>query len=424
MTTKDIKDQNNGSQLFPGEKIVFREADTQLTPSDEEINKRYVSGEIRIVTESARYSLAGILKMLQEKVETGETRYKLDPEYQRRHRWNVERKSRLIESFLMNVPVPPVFLYEHELARFEVMDGRQRLSTLKEFYGDEFELKGLQYWTELHGKTYSKLPSKVKDGIDRRYISSIILLKETASSEEKAAQLKKMVFERLNSGGVKLSPQETRNAVYDGPLNQLCLKLSKNQDFCSLWGIPTELSLDSDCNNEDEEKDDSTATGKTMFEKMDDVELVLRFFAYRQISESKSGLNRIASFLDLYLLNGNKFGEATLKSFETIFQKTVSLLNQTLGQESFCRLKQDKNLGGKPMKIVYDPMMFAASHYCEGVDREKLIAGKNLLIEEIKKMYLEDGGLFEGRRTNTVDIQPRNKRVKDAFQNALDKIQP
>ncbi len=424
MTTKDNNGQNDGSQLFPGEKLVFSEADTKLSPSDEEINRRYVTGEIRIVTESARYSLAGILKMLQEKVETGEPRYKLDPEYQRRHRWNVERKSRLIESFLMNVPVPPVFLYEHELARFEVMDGRQRLNTLMEFYADKFELKGLQYWTELHGKTYSKLPSKVKDGIDRRYISSIILLKETASSEEKAAQLKKLVFERLNSGGVKLSPQETRNAVYDGALNQLCLKLSKNQDFCALWGIPTEAPLDADDNNEEEEKDDSTATGKTMFEKMDDVELVLRFFAYRQIGESKSGLNRIASFLDLYLLNGNKFGPETLKSFEEMFQNTVSFLFQVLGKEAFCRLKQDKTLGGKPMKIVYDPMMYVASHYCMGKEREKLISGKALLLEEIQTMYLENGDLFEGRRTNTVDIQPRNKRVEKAFQNALAKIKP
>ena len=101
----------------------------------------------------------------------------------------------------MNVPVPPVFLYERDLARFEVMDGRQRLTAIREFYDDELQLKGLQYWPKLNGRTYSQLPSKVRDGIDRRYISSIILLKETASSEEQAAQLKKMVFERLNSGG-------------------------------------------------------------------------------------------------------------------------------------------------------------------------------------------------------------------------------
>ncbi len=75
------------------------------------------------------------------------------------------------------MPVPPVFLYERDLARFEVMDGRQRLSALSDFYADKFELDGLQYWSDLDGRKYSQLPSKVRDGIDRRYISSIILLK-------------------------------------------------------------------------------------------------------------------------------------------------------------------------------------------------------------------------------------------------------
>lgn len=101
---------------------------------------------------------------------TKEKRYKLDPEYQRRHRWTNQRKSRLIESFLMNIPVPPVFLYERDLARFEVMDGRQRLTALAEFYGNKFALQGLEYWPELDGRTYNQLPSKIRDGIDRRYI--------------------------------------------------------------------------------------------------------------------------------------------------------------------------------------------------------------------------------------------------------------
>jgi hypothetical protein len=100
--------------LFPGERIDFQDIEPASVASDEELNLRYVKGEIRIVTESARYSLAGIRNMLDEKID-GEPRYKLDPEYQRRHRWSVERKSRLIESFLMNVPVPPVFLYERDL---------------------------------------------------------------------------------------------------------------------------------------------------------------------------------------------------------------------------------------------------------------------------------------------------------------------
>ena len=200
-------------QLIEGEGLALLSTNEKPMISDEELNSRYAKGDIRIVTESARYPLTGILTMLKERApqegggKPDELRYKLDPEYQRRHRWSIERKSKLIESFLMNVPVPPVFLYERDLARFEVMDGRQRLTALSEFFEDKFKLTGLQYWSDLDGRTYSKLPSKVRDGIDRRYISSIILLKETAATPEQEALLKKMVFERLNSGGVRVYGQ-------------------------------------------------------------------------------------------------------------------------------------------------------------------------------------------------------------------------
>lgn len=316
------KAQSPGSNLLEHEKVSFGDEAAKPKATDEDLNSRYAKGDVRIVTESARYSLAGILAMLQETVEPEgvpggkkELRYKLDPEYQRRHRWSEERKSRLIESFLMNVPVPPVFLYERDLARFEVMDGRQRLTALSEFYDNKFALKGLQYWSDLDGRTYCQLPSKVRDGIDRRYISSIILLKETAANEEQAAMLKKIVFERLNSGGVELSSQETRNAVYNGPLNQLCLTLSENETFRRMWRIPFDAAPEQD---EDEDSaqtvDESTRAGKRMFEKMEDVELVLRFFAYRQIHVFKAGLNKISEFLDRFMIEGNCFPQISFRS--------------------------------------------------------------------------------------------------------------
>ena len=102
--------------------------------------------------------------------------YELNPDFQRRRRWNNEKKSKLIESFIMNVPIPPIFLYENDFSHYEVMDGLQRLTTIYDFYTDKFELEGLQLWRELNGRTYSSLPEKVKKGIDRRYLSSIILL--------------------------------------------------------------------------------------------------------------------------------------------------------------------------------------------------------------------------------------------------------
>lgn len=432
MTTKGNKKHSAPSKnaplgathLLDHEKVSFGEGAARPKATDEELNSRYAKGDVRIVTESARYSLAGILAMLQETVELEgsagmkELRYKLDPEYQRRHRWSVERKSRLIESFLMNVPVPPVFLYERDLARFEVMDGRQRLTALSEFYADKFALTGLQYWSDLDGRTYSHLPSKVRDGIDRRYISSIILLKETAASEEQAAMLKKMVFERLNSGGVKLGSQETRNAVYDGPLNKLCLDLSANETFRRMWGIPLDPAPEEhDDEDTEEPADESTNAGKRMFEKMEDVELVLRFFAYRHIGAFKAGLNKISEFLDRFIIEGNRFPESLLNEYRAMFESTVAFLWQVLESESFCAIGSSK----RPTKIVYDPMMFVSNSPDVVPHYEKLIAQRDVLRGELTAMYEQHQDLFSGRRTNFADTQTRNLRVGEAFSAAIAK---
>lgn len=418
-------EQAMASHLLDGEKVSFKADVTKQVVSDEELNSRYAKGEIRIVTEQARYPLAGILGMLKEEIDGKhgkELRYKLDPEYQRRHRWSTEKKSRLIESFLINVPVPPVFLYERDLARFEVMDGRQRLTALSDFYADKFPLTGLQYWADLDGRTYSKLPSKVRDGIDRRYISSTILLKETAADEEQASMLKKMVFERLNSGGVKLGSQETRNAVYGGPLNTLCLSLSENQNFRRMWGIPVDPSPEEKETDEeiDDAVDESTRAGTRMFEKMEDVELVLRFFAYRQIDEFKAGLNKISEFLDLFIIRGNKFAPELYEDYRAMFDSTVSFLWDVFGTESFTML----GLSKRPTKIVYDPLMFIVNSAAVVPHHADLIANKGVLHKELKMMYEKYKDLFSGRRTNFKDTQDRNRCMSEAFATAIAKIQP
>lgn len=130
-------------------------------------------------------------------------------------------------------------LYEYDYSQYEVMDGLQRLTAIREFYDNVFPLEGLDQWSELNGKTYNQLPEQVRKGIDRRYISSIILLKETAKTDADAQKLKQLVFERINSGGVHLSEQESRNALYPGCLNSLSIQLAENDKFkkCGLWMI-------------------------------------------------------------------------------------------------------------------------------------------------------------------------------------------
>ena len=137
---------NSKSYLFPGESFVLQDksGNSQISLSDEDINEKYKKGEVRIVTEQARYPLDTIATMIDSK------KYNLNPEYQRRKRWDNERKSRLIESFIMNVPIPPIFLYEIDYSFYEVMDGQQRLTAIYDFYKGKYELEGLEYWQELN----------------------------------------------------------------------------------------------------------------------------------------------------------------------------------------------------------------------------------------------------------------------------------
>ena len=119
------------------------------TKTDEEINEKYLKGEVRIVTEQARYPLSTIKDMFNGKD------YILNPDFQRRLRWDRIKQSKLIESFIINVPIPPIFLYEKDYSVYEVMDGLQRITAIKEFYEDKYALEGLEIWPELNSKKYS-----------------------------------------------------------------------------------------------------------------------------------------------------------------------------------------------------------------------------------------------------------------------------
>lgn len=358
--------------------------------SDDEINEKYNKGEIRIVTEQARYPLDSIETMLDSK------KYKLNPEYQRRKRWNNTRKSRLIESFIMNVPIPPIFLYEIEYSIYEVMDGQQRLTAIYDFYKGNFKLEGLEYWRELEGRNYQNLPEQIRRGIDRRYLSSIVLLQETAKSQEEAENLKKIVFERLNSGGEKLTPQETRNALHNGKFNQLCLKLAQNDSFRKMWKIPLESA------------GEKKLLESESYRKMEDVELVLRFFAYRHIDHLKSPVDK---FLDEYLKQANNYPDETIENLEFLFNETIHLIYSILGNSAFIPPKGQRDRQ-TPLKTIYDPIMqvFAnnISHKESLLKNKADIKSKLYLNKELLYIKEENNrSLFDGRYNNKKDVEAR-----------------
>lgn len=270
--------------------------------SEEEINEKYEIGEARIVTEQ------GAIKLPLVKDVFTNGKYDRKPIYQRRITWDNKKRSRLIESFIMNIPVPPIFIYEVEYGKYEVMDGLQRISAIMDFYDNEYALEGLTEWPELNTKKYSELPKKIKEGIDRRQISVVSLLKESAKSQEQEQRMKRMVFERLNTGGVKLEDQEIRNALYNGEFNKLCKELSTNTTFRKLWGIP--VSVDEDNNTKELYQLDTVDSLdvadelalNNLYMRMYDVELVLRFFAMRHVNEYSG---QLSDFLDKCMIFGN-----------------------------------------------------------------------------------------------------------------------
>lgn len=215
------------SELQMWEKVKNGQSDpSDIKLSDDQINTKYESGQSRVLMEFNREKLPLFVAALKNK-----DYMDLRPFFQRRPRWKPEQQSLLIESFIINLPVPPVILYEKKYNSYEVIDGQQRISAIRDFYDDKLCLEGLQLWPELNGRKYSDLPKEIQAGIDRRTLSSIVVVTESAKTPEDAMFLKRLTFERLNTGGVDLSNQEIHNCLHHGQFNDILIKLADNPEF-------------------------------------------------------------------------------------------------------------------------------------------------------------------------------------------------
>lgn len=359
--------------------------------TDEEINNKYEQGQQRILTEMNREKLPSFAESLKKP-----NYMDVSPFYQRRLRWDNTKQSQLIESFLINIPVPPIILYEREYNSYEVMDGQQRITAIKDFYSNNLELEGLELWSELNGRTYQQLPDKIKAGIDRRAISSIVLITESTQSTEEAFFLKQITFERLNTGGVHLSKQEIRNCIYSSKFNQLLFKLAENQIFAAAWDIPI--------------SDKGQLKNNNLYKKMEDVELVLRFFAFRHADEFRNG---IEGFLNLYMLKSLDFSDEDIEILEKIFIDTINLASQIYEDKLFKPFEpKNKSWKDKSYKAFYDAVMVSLSRHLENFD--VLIGKKTRIIEATKKLLQQDRKkLFTGAGRTKADLQTRIKLFDD-----------
>lgn len=378
--------------------------------SDKEIEKHFEIGRLRVVQEKNDIFLSHVLDFIQG---TSESRVwsNLRPEYQRRLRWDNKKKSKLIESFIMNIPVPPIFLYEKTLGKFEVMDGQQRLNAISDFWAGRFALEGLKIWEALNGRTYAQLPPLVRRGLERAKISAITLMSDTSGGKDNSIELRAQVFERLNTGGESLNAQELRNSLYSGKFNDLIIALSKDKSFTDTWDIPD--------HEENTLADGSVAEAlknNSIYKRMTDVEIVLRFFAFQR-DDRISG--SVRSMLDAAMKHNRNINEEQVEIAKNEFLDTLRLAREVFGDDTF-RLPGIDGGKGKLSKPLYDAEIIALFRLFSRA--ESIRASAPAIKEAVMNLARPDRDTYElmvGRGNTAATIKERIAAVEAAIQGVI-----
>lgn len=305
-----------------------------------------------LITNVVDYNLGSLADLLTNKNINSDVRY------QRRYRWDDARKSKLIESFLMNVPVPPIFLNEDSYGKYSVIDGKQRLNTVFQFLRGRLKLQSLEVFNELNGKSFDDLPTEFQDVIRTRpTLRAVIVLRQ--SDED----VKYEVFRRLNTGGVRLNPQEIRNSVFTGSLNNLILDISETTKFSKLLGIKEKAK-------------------SALFQEMRDCELILRYFAMRDSWRTYSG--GMKRHLDTYMANNRHANQTQIDSLKTEFFETLDKVYLIFGDHAFQRWQPEKNAWrNQVLAALFDAEMLA----CREFDIQTIQSKKDKVIPIFQELF-------------------------------------
>lgn len=327
------------------------------------------------------------------------------PEYQRLYRWNNAQKTALIESLLLSIPIPPIFVAENEDGVWEIIDGLQRVSTFLSFFGelktdltsltpikneDDENLENINKWElesgsildSLYGFTVDTLPISFKINL-KRAVCRVEILRGQSKNE-----MKYELFKRLNSGGSKLTPQEIRNAIYrgiDSRLNELLLELSNNLIFNSMINLS------------DRKK-----------QELYNQELILKFMAFY------NNIDNINLNTEQYL---NQFMENTVQNIDYDYNEMKDLFIETLSLI--------QNFVDEPTKVFYSKEnRFVATYFdaitvsvAQNIDKYK--NNPQLLREKIEYLKQDsDFKYFSGTAPSSRSrVKKRLQRANEIFSN-------
>jgi hypothetical protein len=310
----------------------------------------------------------------------------LQPKYQRRFRWGEERQSKLIESFLMNVPVPPIFLNEDQYGQYSVIDGKQRLTAIHDFMMGRLRLKNLEVFADINNLTFDELPTDFQAVIKTRPTIRIIIVLRQSDLD-----IKFEVFKRLNTGGVKLNAQEIRNSTYPGPLNDMLLDLSEHPLFRKLLGIRTKAE-------------------SAIYQEMRDVEFLLRFCVFKDTWQTFT--DRLQSALDEFMVSNQKMPKKKLDQLKQGFLDTLKAVESAFGEHAFQRWNPAKQQWRRQvLASLFDAQMFG----CYRLKPEKLLEYREAIFTGFKALF-EDERFQQAitTGTNTPSLfQHRVTKVRD-----------
>lgn len=265
------------------------------------LDEKFSKAQDALIVQQSDLSLESISNMVDDES------IDISPKYQRRERWDIVRQSELIESFILNIPVPPVYFSEDDYGTYSVIDGKQRITAINKFLRDELKLKGLENFEELNGKVFSELPKNIKNALKvRPYLRVVTLLRQSDKD------VKYEVFLRLNKAGVALNSQEIRNVAFRGDFNNAIFELAEQDEFVK------QLNL---------------KKSSKKFSEMLDVQYVLRFFTLLECWDSFPG--NMDKAMDSYMKNNFKLKENSIIQKKELFNAVFETCRSIWGDECF-----------------------------------------------------------------------------------------
>lgn len=297
------------------------------------------------------------------------------PPFQRAFVWSQNQCSRFIESLLLGLPVPGIFLFkEAESGKHLVIDGQQRLKSLLYFVegvinGKEFVLTGLE--TKFGNRTYKTLDEADRARLDDAVIHATVFKQDLPEGEINSVY---EVFERINTGGIKLSPQEIRSCICHGNFNDYLHRLNDNTEWRAMYGPKSK--------------------------RLKDVELILRFMAFYENGADYN--SPMKHFLNDYMKKKRNLSDAQLQELGDVFAKMVHFVTTALSNRAF---RPDRSLN----TAVFDSVASALAHRLAvntAPESEAALAAYNAL--------LQNDRFVEGYIRSTADEENVKKRMEEA----------